>query len=100
VKGGIIVDTENGSLFLNASTFMINRLSRNSNYELPKPVPCPFGTNIYEFKTQTASLILTSKMELFELSMPFIKKEEESAWSLEGMRFPLILLSIGGVTVY
>ena len=79
---------------------MVNRFSRNAQYELPKPVPCPFGTEIYEFKTQLASFILTSKMELYELTMPFVKKDTVSSWSLEGMRFPLILLSFGGVTVY
>jgi hypothetical protein len=79
---------------------MVNRFTRNPQYELPKPVSCPFGTDILEFKTQLASFILTSKMELYELTMPFIKKESVSSWSLEGMRFPLILLSFGGVTVY
>jgi len=100
VKGGIIIDAEGESLFLNASTFMINRFVRNVKYELPKPQLCPFGTDIYEFKTQHASLILTSKMELFDLQMPYVKKEQTSQWSLEGLRFPLILLSFGGVTVY
>ena len=51
VKGGIVIDTEQGSFYLNASTFMINRFARSAQYELPKPKPCPFGTDIYEFKT-------------------------------------------------
>lgn len=79
---------------------MINRFARNAQYELPKPKLCPFGTDIYEFKTSFASLILTSDMELYELHTPFIKKEPANQWSLEGLRFPLILLSFGGVTVY
>lgn len=100
VKGGIIVKTDQGSLFLNASTFMVNRHTRSAVYELPKPVVCPFSTNIHEFKTTHTSLLLTENMEIYELMIPYIKKEEFSAWSLEGMRFPLILLSFGSVAVY
>lgn len=78
VKGGIVIDTDLGSLYLNASTFVVNRFAKNPNYELPKPTKIPFNSRIYEFKTQSTSLILTSSMELFELFIPYVQKEQNS----------------------
>jgi hypothetical protein len=67
IKGGLIVSSNKGNLYFNATTFMLERLHQYSNYQIASAVGSPLSHDSIEYVTSAGSLVLTADFELFEV---------------------------------
>lgn len=70
IKGGLLVKSDLFSdyVYLNTSTFMLNRGKQFPDYELPVPQATFFKGNLFEFRTGgSSSLLLEQQDDLLSL---------------------------------
>lgn len=100
IKGGLVVSSDQSSLYFNCSTFVINRFSTDVVYDVPSGIPCPFSHDLREMTTPQNSLVLGSDFRLFEVMVPYVGKDPNAPFDYSKLKGPMTALSLGVVFAY
>ena len=65
IKGGLLVKSDLASdyVYLNTSTFMLNRIKQFPDFELPVPHATLFKGNLFEFRAGGTSSLLLEQLD-------------------------------------